>query len=450
MGCTPLTDAIYFTTLYYSNYHIKQFKRIHNWTILENNMQIKIHRGINQIGGCITEISTNKTRILIDLGQNLPDNEGKVIDCFANSDAVETLTHGIDAIFYTHYHVDHVGLRKFVPKGVLQYIGHVAREILKTKSKFRSNQSPDDIDVITPYHEGDRIEIGNITVTPFMVNHSAADAYMLLIEADGRKILHSGDFRDHGYTRNDLMKFVTKHIGQVDVLITEGTMLSRQNEEVKQESDLQLELKEIFQKHRYNFVICSSTDMDRLATIYSATPKDRLFVCDNYQKEILDIFTSTYGKEKELFKFESLSVFPKENLLDEMIEKGFTMLVRPSKYKSGKYWSFADLATNTISIEQRAVIYAMWEGYLEEESKLNPHHVEYLERFDKNVELLHTSGHATTECLAKLCEITSPRLAIIPIHSEQSADYLNLPLSEELKAKVTIDSTTHEDIEIVI
>lgn len=31
-------------------------------------MKVTIHRGINQIGGCITEIATSNTRILIDLG----------------------------------------------------------------------------------------------------------------------------------------------------------------------------------------------------------------------------------------------------------------------------------------------------------------------------------------------------------------------------------------------
>ena len=35
-------------------------------------MDIKIHRGLNQIGGCITEISTATSRVFIDMGQNLP------------------------------------------------------------------------------------------------------------------------------------------------------------------------------------------------------------------------------------------------------------------------------------------------------------------------------------------------------------------------------------------
>lgn len=39
-------------------------------------MKITIHRGQNQIGGCITEIESGSgTRILIDLGHNLPEGD---------------------------------------------------------------------------------------------------------------------------------------------------------------------------------------------------------------------------------------------------------------------------------------------------------------------------------------------------------------------------------------
>ena len=37
-------------------------------------MKIKIHRGLDQIGGCITEIWTDSSRVFIDFGQNLPGN----------------------------------------------------------------------------------------------------------------------------------------------------------------------------------------------------------------------------------------------------------------------------------------------------------------------------------------------------------------------------------------
>lgn len=38
-------------------------------------MQITIHRGLAQIGGCITEIATKTSRIFIDMGDNLPSEE---------------------------------------------------------------------------------------------------------------------------------------------------------------------------------------------------------------------------------------------------------------------------------------------------------------------------------------------------------------------------------------
>src|SRR5664280_246334 len=98
-------------------------------------MQITIHRGIDQIGGCITEIATAKAKILIDLGQNLPDGEGIVQDKFDDKAAIEALTSGINVIFYTHYHGDHLGLFHLVPATINQYIGSVAKRVALCKHK---------------------------------------------------------------------------------------------------------------------------------------------------------------------------------------------------------------------------------------------------------------------------------------------------------------------------
>ncbi len=173
-------------------------------------------------------------------------------------------------------------------------------------------------------------------------------------------------------------------------------------------------------------------------------------VFKEYDIEAVKTKSLEHRVENMLLEQFSLISANSKSLLNEMKERGFTMLVRPSQYKLGKYWRFTDLVTNTIPKAQRAVTYSMWGGYLDRKSTRNQHHMEYLERFGENVERLHTSGHATRECLVELCEMTSPRFAIIPIHSEQSVDYQNLPLCDELKAKITMSSTICENVEIVI
>ncbi len=399
-------------------------------------MQITIHRGIDQIGGCITEIATSEARILIDLGQNLPDSNGEANDPLATKEAIEKLTEGADAIFYTHYHGDHVGLMEYVPTDIEQYIGEVAKEVLIVKATYIPNQNPDRLRSLKTFTPAQKITIKDITITPFFVSHSAADAYMFLVEAEGKKVLHTGDFRSHGYLGKGLRKFVPHYIGQVDVLITEGTMLSRSTEPVKSENDLQQELKTVMERYKYIFVVGSSTDMDRLATLHKANPRGRLFVCDRYQRDILELFTKSSGNHSDLYKFDNLSVFPKDGLLDEMRAKGFCMMVRPNGF-DGKYSRFTEMAINSLPQSEMLAVYSMWSGYLDRASTRNDNHVNFLSKFT-NVERVHTSGHATTECLAELCTMTNPRLAIIPIHSEKSSEYANLPISDELKNKITL------------
>lgn len=59
----------------------------------------------DQIGGCVTLISTETTKICIDFGKNLPGSRYK------EDVEVVGLTSGeaqYDAVFFTHYHGDHI------------------------------------------------------------------------------------------------------------------------------------------------------------------------------------------------------------------------------------------------------------------------------------------------------------------------------------------------------
>ncbi|MDL2224398.1 MBL fold metallo-hydrolase [Bacteroidales bacterium OttesenSCG-928-M06] len=414
-------------------------------------MKITIHRGINQIGGCITEIATDTTRIFIDLGQNLPDNEGVIKDELANKEAIQTLTQGIDGIFYSHYHGDHLELFHFVPDTIPQYIGKTAKLVVIEKYKHlcyipnekeRFESYLQKIDKMISLTEDIPVYIKDIKVTPFFVSHSAYESFMYLIEAEGKRILHTGDIRDHGYLGKGLRKLLNKIVREraIDVLIIEGTMLSRQGEQVKTERELQKDAITIMKKYKNVFVLCSSTDMERLASFHAANKKvrSRPFVCDDYQKKILDIFTRSAGEKAQLFSFDKVYDFNVNNkkLQDWMEDKGFCMSVRPTK-KFSKYYDFLEKQLNN---KDTVLVYSMWGEYINPKGKhAKENYLHFIKQFP-NIEKLHTSGHASTECLSDICRIVNPTQYIVPIHGEDAKNYYNLDISDSLKEKIIIKS----------
>ena len=421
-------------------------------------MRITIHRGIDQIGGCITEIATNTSKVIIDLGHNLPDGEGVADDRLANKQAIEALTKGCSAVIYSHYHGDHIDLYKYVPDNVPQYVGGIAKEVMLCKNKRlaripNSPVSAEDIaklEKLRTYQVAKKIDgLGDITVTPFVVSHSACDAYMFLIEADGKRILHTGDFREHGYIGKGLLPTIEKYILRkpVDVLITEGTMLSRLDEKVRHENDLKIEAIKLLKQRKYTFVLCSSTDIDRLATFHGASKAaGRIFLCDDYQKEVLDIFSTVATKANSPYNFDNAYFYKHghQKQFALLKEKVFCMLIRGSRK-----FSFVQELIAELGQENCLLIYSMWSGYIKSGKNQNQEYVNLYNMFD-NRESLHTSGHASAYTLAKLCNTVNPQAAIIPIHSEQSDNFSNLDISEELKSKVITATTTVGGIEIVV
>jgi ribonuclease J len=276
---------------------------------------------------------------------------------------------------------------------------------------------------------------------------------MFLIEAEGKMILHTGDFRGHGYLSKGLLPTIEKLIlkrGKTDFLITEGTMLSRIDERVRHENELKIETVELMKQYKNVFVMCSSTDMERLATFHAANKEigNRPFVCDDFQKDILGIFADTAGKKSSLFDFGSPYSFRKENskLVKWMQDKGFCMLVRATK-KFDNYFSFIE---SQINRDETVLIYSMWKEYLNPDSRHGiKRYLDFVGKFPI-VKKIHTSGHASADCLTDVCNIVNPTMGIIPIHSEYSTDYQKLPINEDLKSKIITKSKILNEVMVKI
>lgn len=416
-------------------------------------MKITIHRGLNQIGGCITEIqSLSGSKILIDLGHNLPDGNGTIEDKYEIPENLDKLLTGCSAVFYTHYHGDHLGFAAEVHKRAIpQYMGTLAIRMMVHLNKhmiFANELKPyaeanlKALNEFRIFQRNRKTTIGDITITPYNVDHSAPDSYMFLIECDGKKALHMGDYRDHGYFGKGLYSVLEKYIipKGVDVLITEGTNIGQASKSVMPEHDLSEQLQQTMRTYKNVFVVCSSADVARLWSIHQAhfnIKLDRPLVCDKYQKEMIQLFVDEYKSGARYYKFCTKYIvdYRQDNikLLDLMKYRGFTMLIRAS----GKFQNILNQVLPMCKPEDTCVVYSMFRGYID------PQHKAYIPDLHKFItqfahfEYFHTSGHASKECLEKVCCMINPSVAIIPIHKEASFKDMNLPLG--IKEKIYTD-----------
>ena len=395
-------------------------------------MNITIHRGANQIGGCITEIASENAKIFIDFGSNLPGSQKEEL----KAEDVERMTVNADAIFYTHYHGDHVGLHHLIPYHVKQYMGAGAIDVMRCKYEALSrhqdfSQQLEATERMIPFKERERIVVSNsIIVTPYFVSHSAFDAYMFLIECEGKRILHTGDFRRHGYLGKGLFPTLEKYIGKVDLLITEGTMLGRQQETVVTEQQIQQNTIQALRQHKYIFALCSSTDIDRLASFHAACKTtERLFLVDGYQRKVLDVFSEYSGKKSPLYNFDHSfelrghKAYRIEKITNLFRDKGFLMPVRMTSS-----WLIEDMM-QVFTDEAPWLIYSMWNGYAEENGKNTLENVVAIRRlfgnriFDGVKDGFHTSGHADIQTLQEVCKTVNPTIGVIPIHKDADTQY---------------------------
>jgi ribonuclease J len=409
----------------------------------------------------------------------------------------------VDAVFFTHYHGDHAGRLLEIPENIPLYMGAVARKVMINIQQALSQSKREnceqhkkelalllDDNRIHTFHYNEKKyydhvkDIKGFKVEPYSVDHSAYDAYMFLIEVQDKTkpngknvILHTGDFRGHGWRGKAILPVIEKCVHmkkrQVNTLIIEGTMMSRADEKVMTEEEMKREAEQYLKEHKYVFLICSSTNLDSLASFYQAAQKaakeearkeghsylDRkparyLYTYNNYCRIQLKTFTETAGKFAGLYKFyyvdelhpEDKEVQAKE--WDEprtqkslMEQYGFLALIKPEGWCEKFIDPFVEDYKTGIIDEMPVIIYSMWDGYINpEDNARNEKWIKFLNRQEERgirVKRLHTSGHATTKMLVDVINAVNPTDAILPIHTEYPENFRELPISDELKEKIS-------------
>jgi len=409
-------------------------------------MKITIHRGTNQIGGCVTEIESDGYKVFIDFGEQLPgaennDNQLKQIDGLTCGDVSKS------ALFITHYHGDHIGKICDTVLDLPIYVGETALEIYKCLEKRLSFIPVKEeaekhrnilkrLKTIKTFNAKQEINVGKITVTPLFIDHSAFDAYMFIVEADNKRVLNTGDFRGHGFYSKVLVPMLQKYAQNIDYIISEGSNIERPDAVLQTEQELQKDFEKSFKENKYNFVMVSSTNIDRVFALYHATKNaGRCFVCDTYQTKILKIVSESHKKYTTFYdinykqknpvgRFLELKRIARKNydfvgkLKPYLNEHGFCMLVRPND-------SFKPLLDEYSKLNETKIYYSMWKGYLEEKNTAkNQNFIDFIKPY--KYEYKHTSGHADVKTLGSLFDTVKPKCGIIPIHTEAPEKFKEL------------------------
>ncbi len=394
---------------------------------------LTVHRSTHQIGGNCIELAFDGHRLLLDAGEPLDTDESSPSERLIPS-TLDTAG-DIDALIISHPHQDHWGLVTQLPPHWPVWRGQGAGILMDMTARVRRQRIPGPLHT---FRSGVPFTVGPFTITPYLTDHSAFDAHMLLVDCGGKRLLYSGDFRRTGRKRVLVDRMMAKPPKNVDVLLIEGTTLGREGT-VRTEEELQSELETLFKTTEGRvFVSWSAQNIDRTVSLYKACKgARRAFVLDVYTLDVLERLSALGYRLPRLglpgvrpvVTSGMIRLYGDPARMDcpsfvercattngalgaaglEKLRKSVVML-RPSLLRDF-------LAKGIVFDKHDAWVFSMWKGYLDK-----PDYQEVRKVFEAagatvHEEKYHTSGHASGADLEEFARRMSPRY-LVPVHGE--------------------------------
>lgn len=392
-------------------------------------MRVRIHRGANEVGGNCVEVEHDGARIVLDLGWPLTVDH----DVDLPLPPVAGLASGGDAsllgIVISHPHFDHYGLLAKVPRSVRVYLGEAALRILHEAAFF--TQMGMDIAPAGFLQHRQIFVLGPFKLTAYLNDHSAFDAYSLLVEAGGRKLFYTGDMRAHGRKANLFEELIRQPPGGVDVLLMEGTHIREDadgTERGRTEQEVEEACVETFRRTPgIVLAMYSPQNVDRLVTFYRAARRsDRVFVMDLYAAAItaatgrdtipqadwdrVRVYLPRSQKHRivETQAFERTDAVRAKRIFPEELRERSEQLVMQFRISMAKELEAAGC------LDGAQAVWSMWPGYLREPS--GQRLMAWLDQQGIPLVVHHASGHASIPDLQRLVQAIGPG-RVVPIHS---------------------------------
>ncbi len=393
-------------------------------------LRARIVRGAVEIGGSCIELECGGYRLILDLGLPLSSQNDSLPDISGLREADPTLL----GIVLSHPHMDHCGLIDRVRPDIPIYMGEAAARILNEAAFFIGKRSA--LVPAQPLTHEKPIQIGPFRVTPFLNDHSAFDAYSLLVEAEGRRLFYTGDLRAHGRKPGCFRRLLRSPPADVDVLLMEGTRLGRQERSRETtEEDVEHAAVEVFRRARGSVLaFYSPQNVDRLVSLYRACIRSgRILVLDLYAHSIAvatgraSIPRASFDQVRIYLPHRQKAFVKRERAFhrtdavreariypEEMASRGSELVFTFRQSMAAELESMGCLA-------DAEAIWSMWPGYLDEASGRETS--EWLESRGIPMSIIHSSGHASLLDLQRLVEAMLPA-RVVPIHTEAPEEFV--------------------------
>ena len=333
-------------------------------------------------------------------------------------------------MIFSHAHMDHWGLIDELPEHWPLWAGEKAAELMRlTSGLFGAPLTR----AISTWRSRDRdISIGAFMVTPFLTDHSAPDAYMLLIEADGRRILYTGDFRCHGRKSAVVEAMIARPPADIDALIIEGTNLGT-SKPVISEAELERDFSALAREvPGHVFVNWSAQNVDRTVTLVRAARRSgRPLVVDLYGADVLERIAPETGLPRPGDpRFPELQVvitgagkrlYTRQGRTEWVDAQARQPYATSRRRLSGQRAivmvrdsMLGEFARGGLGFTDRdAYVFSNWRGYLDEHSASTGW--ARAKAAGARTIHLHTSGHASPADIARFAAAVAPR-AVVPVH----------------------------------
>ena len=253
----------------------------------------------------------------------------------------------------------------------------------------------------------------------------------MLVEADGRRLFYTGDFRGHGRKRA-VFEELLRSPPKVDVLLMEGTNVREGvNADARgpSESDVEASIAKLA-RNTPGLVLAafSPQNVDRLVTVFRAAIKSG-------RELVLDLYGATMAAATGLTKtipqatWDRVRVYLPRSQRARVIKQGEfarTAAVRTARIypdelraRAGELiMLFRGSMTRELAaaecLDGATAVWSLWPGYLRDESGVALQ--EFLRAREIPLSVHHSSGHAFVPDLRRLVDGLAPE-RVVPIHS---------------------------------